>query len=378
MRIVLSTVAIAASLLAVAARADGTLCELNGYRVLTVEGSPREMGLQHGALLREDIQRVIQDVIVEGEGGGDLEALLAGADAMERHLPDDIREELRGLAEAAEVDYRRLVALQLFGDVRRGQGCTSFAAFGAATVDGELIAGRNMDYWDHGVSAYAAILLHVRPESGHEFVTCSWAGIINGWTALSDEGLVASNNSAYGGDDSLEGLSTCFMVRKVVQFAGSVEEGIEIVRATPRACGTSLLIAGGEPPDAAIVEFDHSRLAVRRATDGYVAADNSFLALDDEPREEPSTWSRHGTLLSLIRSAYGRIDRTMNFAAAAGVPIRSMNLHSALLFPRDRALYVSMGRAPAADQPYHGYRLTAEGLVGLDTRVDGSHQPPNR
>lgn len=360
---------------------NGSLCEINGYRVLTVEGSPAEMGRQHGRLLGETVRRVVRDVIIEGEGGRDLAGLLEGAMVMERHLPAAIREELQALADAAGVEYRHLVALQLFGDVRRGQSCTGFAAFGPATAGGECIAGRNMDYWDHGASQYAAILVHYRPADGYHFLTCSWAGIINGWTTLNERGIVCSNNSAYGAVDSLEGLSTCFMVRKVAQFARSVEEGIEIVHTTPRACGTNLLIAGGDPPDAAVVEYDHEQVIARRARDGYVVADNSFLALgrgdyDPEAAPGPSEWSRAGTLEGLIRAHYGRIDRSMNFAAAPGVPIRSMNLHSALLFPADRIMYVSMGVSPAADQPYHGFRLTDLGVVGLDLRHDAPRTEP--
>ena len=66
----------------------------------------------------------------------------------------------------------------------------------------------------------------------------------------------------------------------------------------------------------------------------------------------------------VIRDNYGRIDRTMNFASAQGVPMRSINLHSALVFTSDRTMYVSMGKVPAADQPYHGFKLTADGVVG--------------
>lgn len=350
---------------------------LGGCRVLSVEGSPRELGLQHGTLLREEVQRVVRAVVDEGEGGAGLERLLRGAMVMERYLPLEYREELRGLAEAAEVDYSKLVALQLFGDVARadtaaaGFACTSYAAFGPATATGELIAGRNMDYWDHGVTEYGAILLHVRPDRGNEFVTCSWAGIINGWTALSARGIVCSNNSAYGAEDSLEGLSTCFMVRKVAQYASTLAEGVEIVRRTPRACGTSLLIASGDEPAAAIVEYDHREVHPRHARDGWVAADNTFQVLGcGEGGRAPSSYSRAGTLAGLIKASYGRIDRTLNFAAAPGVPIRSMNLHSALVFPADRQVWVSLGPAPAADQPYHGFQLTPDGLKPLGSRVD--------
>ncbi len=345
---------------------------LNGCRVLTVEGTARERGIQHGILLREEVRQVVSAVIDKGTGRWDLPGLLRDAMVMERYLPLEYREELRGLSEATGVDYPRLVALQLFGDVQRGSLCTSYAVFGPATATGEMIVGRNMDYSDYGVSPYGAILLHERPARGSEFVTCSWAGIINGWTTLSARGIVTSNNSAYGGQDSLEGLPTCFMVRKVAQYAGSVEEGIRIVRQTPKACGTSLMIADGDGRAAAIVEYDHLRVVPRWARDGWVAADNSFQALgyaEGEPYT-PSAYSRSGILAGLIVDHYGVIDRSMNFAAAPGVPIRSMNLHSALLFPGDREIWVSMGKAPAADQPYCGFRLTDRGLVPLGTRLD--------
>ncbi len=359
---------IAACCLCVAAMAfaDGKLTVVNGYKVLTLRGTPAEMGRQHGELLRGTVQRVVRDVIEKGAGGSGLKDLLDGAMVMERYLSASYRAELKALAAAAKVDYRKLVALQLFGDVNRGQRCSSYAVFGPATASGECIVGRNMDYWDYGASKYAAVLIEYRPTEGHAFLTCSWAGIINGWTALNDRGIFCSNNSAYGGTDALDGLSTCFMVRKVAQFAASVIEGIDIVRSTRRACGTNLLIAGGDPPDAAIVEYDHDQVAVRKARDGYVIADNSFRKLGRyaETDWEPYADSRYGVLLRLIRDNYGRTDRTMNFASAPGVPMRSINLHSALVFTGDRTMYVSMGKVPAADQPYRGFKLTADGVIG--------------
>ncbi len=310
---------------------------------------------------------------------------------MEKYLPAEYRAELRALAKGAEVSYPDIVALQLFGDVQRGQLCTSYAVFGPATANGECIVGRNMDFIDHGVSSYAACLIHYTPASGIPFVTTSWCGIINGWTAMNACGIVCANNSAYGGKDSLEGLSTCFMVRKVAQFAHTVEEGVRIVQETPRACGTNLIIAGGDPPNAAIVEFDHDQAIVRWAKKGYVCAANNFRALGFKTptsaeeglanaiTESGATagngaaagtggaghlWLTRDELLTLlIRDNYGRIDDTMNFAAAEGVPIRSMNLHSALLFPQRRAFRVSMGKVPAADYPYRRFRLTEGGVV---------------
>ena len=349
--------------------------QLNGCLVVHLAGTGEEMGRQQARLLRSRVRRVLKAVIIEGEGsGGRYASLIKGAMVMERYLPPEYRAELKALAAGAGVKYEDLVALQLFGDVQRGQRCTSYAAFGPATANGECIVGRNMDFYDHGVSEYAACLLDYKPSVGIPFVTASWAGVINGWTAMNAYGIVCANNSAYGGKDSIEGLSTCFMVRKVAQYAHTVEEGVRIVRETPRACGTNLIIAGGDPPAAAIVEFDHKQVVVRWAKRGYVTAANSFRVLgraepqpdeDADAKDTPSFWlSREDLLSRLIRENYGRIDDTMNFAAAEGVPMRSMNLQSALLFPQRRAMWISMGKVPAADQPFRRFKLTEKGLEG--------------
>jgi hypothetical protein len=284
---------------------------------------------------------------------------------MERYLPEEYRAELRALAETAGVKYEDLVALQLFGDVQRASRCSSFAAYGPATATGECIAGRNFDYWDHGVTEYAGVVLHYLPDHGVPFVTVSWTGVINGWTAMNLSGVLAANNTAYGGSSSLEGLSTCFMIRQIVQQARSVGEGVRIIQETPRACGTNMLVAGGDPPRAAVVEYDHDGVAVRWAEGGAVWATNHFRLLGRaEARGGAGSWcSRYDTLEGLIGDAYGHIDRSMNFAAAEGVPLRGINLHSALLFPRDRVLRLSMGRSPAADYPYRGLRLTPTSVL---------------
>lgn len=346
---------------------EPALYRCNGVWVLRVVGSPEDMGRQHGELAGELVRRVVREVIREGEAASSerRQELRRGARVMARYLPDEYRRELRALARAAHVTYGDLLALQLFGDVWRGSQCSTYAAYGPATATGECLIGRNFDFWDHGVTAYAGLVLHCIPDQGLPFVTLTWAGVINGWTAMNLKGVVAANNTAYGGQDSLEGISTCFMIRKIVQNAATVGEGVQIIQDTPRACGTNMLVAGGSPPQAAEVEFDHREVAVRWAENGAVWATNHFRKLGQEREMGPGDgWcSRYARLQSLLRANYGRLTRNLNLAAAPGVPLRSINLHSAVLFPSDLTFRVSMGVIPAADQPYRGLRLTPTAVV---------------
>lgn len=386
MRFGLIALVLACGLLAPVCGADrppaGRLDRINGYLVLHVEGTPEQMGEQHGRLLRNQIQRACKALIADEYIGGAYERLIEGVKVMEKHQPEEFRRELRALAQAAGIDYWDCVAMQLFGDVDRGRPftyepsdddaadpaqCTSFAVFGKATATGELIAGRNLDFWDAGVGEYGAILMHAKPDKGHAFVTATWCGIINGWTLMNEKGIITANNTAYGGKNSLDGISTCFMLRKVAQYASTVNEGIEIVKQGPRACGTNMLVAGGNPPDAVVIEFDHEKIAIRRADKGYVLAANDFLTLHRTGLTEGDfgLFGRYSALEAIIKKHYGKIDRTMNFAGAEGVPM-SCNLHSALLFPADLTFRMSMGKTPAYKEQYRAFRMTKDGVVSAE------------
>jgi len=352
----------------------GRLETINGCTVVTVDGSPEEMGTAYGRLLGPVAARVIRDMITEGIGR-DPSAyanMIAASRRMERFQPPEYIAELKALACAAQVSYDDLLLLQYFGDVRRcidGAGgsfmCTSFAALPPLTRGETCIVGRNLDYFDHGVGEYASILACYRPTGRIPFVTVTWAGIINGWTLLNAQGIVVSNNTAFGArSQSLEGVSTCFLLRYVAERARSVAEGVRMVQEAQRACGTSMLIASGSPPDAAVVEFDHAETAVRRPSEGFVGAANDFLALyADGATEAFLIGGRVDVARGLASSLRGRVDLETNLAGAQGVPIRSMNLHSAMIDATNLRLRVAMGRIPACDLPYRALRFTGEGLA---------------
>ncbi len=347
--------------------AASRLYTVGGFRVLTLVGTPEEMGRAHGELLRDDVRWVVDKVVRQTVTRDPqyLADFLKRVDVMEPFLKEDWRRELKALASAAGVEYRELVALQLFGDVERAPMCSSFAAFGRATAGGECIVGRNFDYWHEEVAKRASIVIDYHPKGGRRFATLSWAGVVNGWTLMNDCGIVTANNTAYSGGEganSLEGISTCFMLRKIAEEATTVNEGTRLVQDSPRACSTNLIIAGGIPPGAAVVEYDHRRVVVRRAKDDYVLATNSFVELGAEKADEP-TYGRYGILNGLIRENYGKVDRTMNFAAAEGVPLESINLHSALMFPKDLTFRAAMGSVPACRGTWGWFRMAPDGIV---------------
>ena len=352
----------------------GRLETLQGYAVLSLDGTPQQMGTACGRLLGPIIQRVIRDLITDGIGS-DPEAyrnMLAGSRVMEAYQPEAYRAELKALAEAAGVAYPDLLLLQYFGDVRRcidGAGssplCTAIAMLPPLTRDDACLVARNLDYFDHGVGEYASLLVHYRPKGKIPFVTVTWAGIINGWTLLNARGVVTANNTPFGAQSqSLRGVSTCFLLRQVAEHATTVNEALEIVRKAKRACGTNMLVASGRPPDAAVIEFDHERLVVRRPREGFLGAANHFELLNaDRPPATSPPEGRVGAAFAAAQAAAGKLDLSVNVAGAEGVPIVGMNLHSAMIDATHLRLRLAIGAIPACHRPYRAFRFTTEGLT---------------
>ena len=332
-----------------------------GETVVYLCGGPEEMGEQYGTLHKWTIRLMLEAIIGYFRDDGALDELYAGAREMEPFIPREFVAEMKALARAAGVRYEDVLVASIFGDIERTQACESFAVYAPATRTGEMIVGRNLDFTSFGVSPRVATILHQRPAKGHAMVSVTWAGICTGWTIINDAGLLVANNTA-GHRCTRQGIPTLFINRLVAQNASTVDEGIELVRGMRRACGTNLIIAGGTPPDAAIVEFDAEGVEVRRMSNGYVAADNGFRVLGVPERYRRSVRRWGNRLVGVIQKHHGKIDRSLNLAAEKGAYM-DFNLHSVLFFPRDMMFRVSQRQIPAAEGAYKTFRIEAERLA---------------
>ncbi|MBI3832382.1 MAG: hypothetical protein HY291_22855 [Planctomycetes bacterium] len=354
--------------------------------ILSVRGTPEQRGAAHGKLLRAEVRRLVSSVNKyltpsnDERGKQQFETCLKGARVMKKYLEADVLVELDACAKAAEVDADELLLAQLFGDVNRAKGfasfCSSFAAFGPATKDGKPVVGRNFDYAGHGLEGGLPLILQELPTgagAGHAFVTIGYAGILNGWTALNAEGIFASNNTLFGGADKLEGISTCFLLRKIVERAGTVEEGVALVEKGPRACTTGMLIAGKNRSgtwDARFAEFDAEKVAVLDPVDGLVMGTNTRQKLAVStlaPSADPGC-GRYQTLKKYVRDRKGGLDfgdLKQNPIGAKDVYM-SINLHSALLDLEGQRfrLAVSPGdNTPAAEHPFRVFKIEKDKVV---------------
>ncbi len=275
-------------------RADkGELVRIAGYPVLRLRGSPYERGYQHGLLLREEVRANVQGFLsyIYREfplGKYGTQALLDYAYGRFRpYIPNSYQEEMQGLADGAGLplrDIHRVHAAPELFELRGLVSCASFAAFGRATLDGRLYHIRNLDWiFQAGVQRYPLLLVY--PEDG--IVNIGYAGFLGVISGMNRAGISLGQIGATSRDWTLRGLPMPFLLRRVLEEAGTLEDAARIVRTAPRTVGHNYVIASGKEGRAIALETTHS-LCVLFTDDREGTLDYAFPVTDVLYRADPA------------------------------------------------------------------------------------------
>lgn len=317
--------------------------------VVRLQGSPEDIGREHGTRLAGPIRTMIgeyvrDDLAPPWPGPGVLDRVRR----MKAVVPEWYRRELAACAQAAGIEEDVLLYAQCEGDIKSLGGCTSYVALGPATHDGRMEIGRNFDYWGLRSTRECVTVLAVipRPEEGYAFVAVGWAGILGGWTLYNERGLFVSNNLGGFSATNPDGIPTLILTRMLIQKAATLDDAVAIVRRGPRMRGQALVIgSAGDPgrgraPGAAVIQYDAERVEVAPAVAG--------MALHSSVGSQPEP------LLSVL----GRPPR-QPWEAIRSVG-NSITLHSVAIRPQEGRMWVAHGRPSSAHEgAYVGYDLRA-------------------
>ncbi|MBI2104006.1 MAG: hypothetical protein HYT90_00290 [Candidatus Omnitrophica bacterium] len=246
----------------------------DGLRIVELSGTPYELGRQHGDALREEVRASVAQVL--GFFRGYLKVPWAGGLAVNWWLdrawaqavpfvPADALEELRGLADGSGVPLRELFRLHAIPD--RTYSCSNFAAWGRATAGGRLIHVRNLD-WNIGAGIQRfPVVFVVRPSGKRAFVNVGWAGFIGVLTGANDAGLSIGQIGAETVDATFRGEPMVFVMRRVLEEAGTVDEAASLIRQARRTVGVNYVVADARAKRAVAIETTRRHVRVFEADD---------------------------------------------------------------------------------------------------------------
>jgi Acyl-coenzyme A:6-aminopenicillanic acid acyl-transferase len=286
----------------------GPRLQRDGFVQIRVAGNPYQMGLQHGELLREEIRDLLDAVyrhVLYGQPGivgwGMRRGARTVARLMEPYVPRRYRSEMAGVARGADVSYRDILLVNCFDDVLANLrivaamfgrlGCSAFAANLGRDAAGELVCGRNLDYFvtsaagddvwaatDYMKQHVAAIDHH--PDDAPAFVSVGWPGFVGVATAMSEWGVVASALVVATVRNRPLATPAPFIYRRIVEETRRLDDAVNIVRRSRRTQGHNILLASADDRSATVVEFTPWSLAVRQPEAGFIATTNHFVHPD--------------------------------------------------------------------------------------------------
>ena len=329
----------------------GLLCRSQGKTVLIVAGTPREMGAAHGTLLRRDARKLVQRVLYLVGGAESIQSgdwFLDRVAEIERrtlpHTPERFLVECDALAEAAGVSLRDGRYANLFPERFH---CSGVAVRGAASADGSVVHARVLDYMrDIHLQNYAAVVVFI-PDGRNAWMSLGYAGFIGTVTAMNDRGL-AIGEMGGGGVGDWDGVPMTYLLRDVMERASTVEEALDILRASPRTCEYYYVLSDKHRAIAAV------HADARQMTVLGPGEQNPLLPLVPNDTVLMSGPGRAEALSNRLQEHYGKIDVATMIEIIKRPVAMSSNLHNAIFAPETLDMWVAdAGRhTVACDEPY--------------------------
>ncbi len=341
--------------------ASGTLKWEGDQRVVTLWGTPEEIGGAHGELLGRESWRCIDSVLGVV---GPIETVRRGRWFRHRldeaharlapHIPERHTREAAALATAIGCDAKLFAAVNVFPELFH---CSGFALSGPATLDGTLYHGRVLDYMTHIGLQDAAAVLVIIPEERVPFVSVGYAGFTGSVSGMNHAGISLGEMGG-GGEGQWDGVPMATLMRRGLEECHTLDKVLTLWRKSPRTCeyyyvfadakGRRAVGVGATPKRVEVIQPGeaHPRLGLGIADSVVLSSGNRLETLRDR------ITAGHGTINTA--SAIRLMDRPV--AAAS-------NLHNVLFVPERLELHVSHAThdSVAAERPF--VRLDLAALV---------------
>jgi predicted choloylglycine hydrolase len=331
---------------------SGELRLIEGIPVVTVAGTPQEIGEQLGNLLKQPLAELFgkKDEIAHGLGLEHAPNLLVKTSRIVTPaFPQAYRQELEAISKATGLDLDTLAFGNIVYEISRFPACSSLAVEPArSSVDGPLF-GRNLDFPTFGFLDKFSVVVVERPEGKHAFASITFPGMTGVFSGMNDAGLCVAqlevNSSADGSPRvDLFGTPVAMCFRRLLEECTTVDEAEKLLREQKRMMMCNLAVC--DRNQSAVLEVTPRAVARRSAESGLCPCTNHFrtkeLAVDKQ------CW-RYDKLMQsdrFERLGISDVAKLLDSANQGRFTMQTMIFEPATL-----RLHVSFGPLPSSSQP---------------------------
>lgn len=351
---------------------------------LYIKGNPLQLGYNNGALTQRLMQK--QEGIffskVEGFVPSKFKQKLLNSflkwynRKMYLNVREDYQAELYGLSQYSSDQYdfiasKYLRTLYLHGahDIGHAMqdlamvGCTSLAVWNENTEDGDLLIGRNFDFYVGDEFAKNKLVEFVEPEGGIPYMSVSWPGMIGVVSGMNKEGITVTINAGKSKIPLTAKTPISLVTREILQYAKNIEEAIAIAKKRKVFVSESILVGSADDKNAVIIEVSPDNFGVYRVQNtSRVLCTNHFQsdAYKDDKRNQKHIEESHSEyryeklqellqeekklnpekMASILRSRSGLKDKNIGYGNEKA--LNQLLAHHAVIFsPQKKLVWVS-------------------------------------
>ena len=322
-----------------------------GWKFVHLEGSPAEIGYQHGQLLSVEILDVLNVIKVETLHDTKRDWNFyreTGRKMFWPHIDPEYQQELEAIAKGAQskggkVDVWDIVALNGAIElpsyyvpwlnkqehasnaplIRPDGHCSAFIATGSYTKGGKIVVAHN-NWSSYAEGARWTVMFDIKPEYGHHMVMDGEPGVITSQDdfGVTDAGLIITETTITQFIGwNVDGKPEFVRSRKAMQYAGSIDDYISIIKeGNNGGYANDWLVGDRNTGEIAYLELGLKNRPVWRTKDGYFISSNfardPALIKDETEGFNPADMSssmnaRRTTWERKIAASKGQIDVNM-------------------------------------------------------------------
>ena len=243
-------------------------------RHIHLKGSRREIGLQAARILADERETGYPPDYPEEV----LEKAMEYDEQVGLIAPEYL-EELHVISETLDIDYRRLVTLEL-SPLRFQSSCLVMAISGEHTSDGLPVLARNQE-WEESDAEHLRVI-HSQPDGGLKSVGTNFAWTLaSRYGGMNEAGVAIASSSATFDEPGI-GIILNVATRWVMDNCRTTEEAVDFLEGMPKVWGVTYIVVD-KNNTIAKVESHRKRTEATYSSSGF--AYNTLLFDTPEMRQ---------------------------------------------------------------------------------------------
>jgi hypothetical protein len=270
-----------------AVHGKGDLKYVNGLPVLSVAGTPEEIGEAIGVLAVRPARRMLdypEDLLRHFHLHLLWRPIVSEGNRMVEHFPEDYRRELEAMVRGGAVERDPVVAGNTLFDLKKLLACSALLVeAGRSDTHGPLL-GRNLDYPSLGYAhEYSLVTIYRSAAPKHAFASVGFPGLVGCLSGMNDAGLAVAILEVFQiklGEKKYDPCGTPYALcyRRLLEECTTIEEARQLLEKMQRTTITNLAVA--DRNGVAVFEVSPGRVVVRRPQQGACACTNHFCSAE--------------------------------------------------------------------------------------------------